>query len=49
MTILRLIALLLLWKYIREEYKNISEESKNFSKDNGQRSTTTTTTATFNT
>jgi hypothetical protein len=38
MFIFRLLALILLWKYIRDEYNGINDESINFSSNNGERS-----------
>jgi hypothetical protein len=41
MIIFRLLTLLLLWKYIKDEYNSIHDEPINFSSDDGERSTAT--------
>jgi hypothetical protein len=41
MIIFRLLTLLLLWKYIKDEYNGIHDEPIIFSSDDGERSTAT--------
>jgi hypothetical protein len=37
----RLVALILLWKYVKDEYKGNNDETMNYSDTNGERSTAT--------
>jgi len=36
MTVFRLLVLILLWKYIKDEYNSINDESINFSSNDGE-------------